>query len=81
MNDKNKKDKSFETIEILENTIVIYSDGTREYYDAVQVIDNLVIFGQIINHSEFLPSGGIPKNSIRNIEGGMKKIVIRKRVD
>lgn len=81
MNDDLNKDNRYVPIEIFENIIVIYIDGTREYYDAVQVTGNLVIIGRIINQNEFLPSGRIPKNSIQHIEGGKKKIVLRKSAD
>ena len=67
-----KKDDSFEMIEILENAIVIYSDGVKEQFEALRVIDKGVIIGRIID-GEFLDCGFISKGNIKEIKDGVKK--------
>jgi hypothetical protein len=78
MNQKEKKDNISETIEIIENIIIFYNDGNREFHEAIQIIDNYVIFGQIQNQNEFLPFGGIPKDNIKSIKMGNKRKVFKK---
>ena len=93
MND-NKKDDLFEIIEILENTIIIYKDGDRVIYEAVFLNrEREIIFGKLLRDDEldldnsielsdcneiFIEYGGIPKDNIKSIEGGIKKTVFKK---
>ncbi len=93
MNDDNKKDDTFEMIEILENATMIYDDGDRAIFEAILLTDQGVIFGQILKveksdhcksvssidcHEIFMEYGGIPKDIIKSIEGGTKKTVFKK---
>ena len=93
MNDDNKKDDTFEMIEILENATIIYDDGDRAIFEAILLTDQGVIFGQILKveksdhcksvnsidcHEIFMECGGIPKENIKHIEGGIKKPVFKK---
>ena len=93
MNDDNKKDDTFEMIEILENATIIYDDGDRAIFEAILLTDQGVIFGQILIvektdlcksissidcHEIFRECGGIPKDNIKSIEGGIKKKVFKK---
>ena len=93
MND-NKKDAIFEIIEILENATIIYDDGNRAIFKAILLTDKReIIFGQILTfektdhcksissidcHDVFRECGGIPKDIIKSIEGGIKKTVFKK---
>lgn len=94
MNYKNKKDDTFEMIEILENATIIYNDGDRAIFKAIFLTDKKeIIFGQILTvenadhcksvssidcHAIFRESGGIPKDNIKSIVGGTKKSVLKK---
>ena len=93
MNNNNKKEDTFEMIEILENAAIIYDDGDREIFEAIFLTDNEVIFGWILKiektddcksvssidcHEKFIESGGIPKDNIKHIKGGIKKKVFKK---
>jgi len=94
MNDDNKKDDTFEMIEILENATIIYDDGNRAIFEAILLTDKReIIFGQILTventdhdrsvssidcHDVFRECGGIPKDIIKSIEGGTKKTVFKK---
>ncbi len=76
---ENKKDKTLETIEILENAIVIFDNGDKELFDAIQITNNEVIFGRILNKDGFVEGGCIPKNSIKCINVGAKRTVYKKK--
>ena len=94
MNDENRKDDTFEMIEILENATIIYDDGDKAIFEAIFLTDKReIIFGQILTvekadhcksvssidcHKIFMECGGIPKDNIKSIEGGTKKIVLKK---
>ncbi len=93
MKEDNKINDTFEMIEILENATIIYDDGDREIFEAILLTDNGVIFGWILKiektdncksissidcHEIFMEGGGIPKDNIKHIEGGIKKTVIKK---
>lgn len=73
--DSNKCD-GFETIDILENATVIYTDGIKESFSALQITNKWVIIGRIMKrdgHEKFLKYGYINKNNIKAIVGGNKK--------
>jgi len=94
MKEDNKKDDTFEMIEILENATIIYDDGDRAIFKAIFLTDKkVIIFGQILTventdhckpassidcHDVFMECGGIPKDIIKSIEGGIKKTVFKK---
>ena len=94
MKDDNKKDDTFEMIEILENATIIYDDGDKAIFEAIFLTDKReIIFGQILTvekadhcksvssidcHEIFMECGGIPKENIKHIEGGIKKSVFKK---
>ena len=80
MNDENKNDNKFETIEILQNVIVIYINGDREHYDAIYKTEKGVYTGYILNDKSFVEGGFIPKYSIKHIEDGVKRIVYKKQL-
>ena len=94
MKDDNKKDDTFEMIKILENATIIYDDGNRAIFEAIFLTNKgEIIFGQILKveksdhcksvssidcHEIFMECGGIPKENIKHIEGGIKKPVFKK---
>jgi len=65
------KDKS-EMIEIIQNAIVIYSDGVKEQFEAVCMTNRGVIIGRIMD-DEFFDCGFISKGNIKEIKEGVKK--------
>ena len=67
-----KKDDPFGTIEILENAIVIYTDGNREIFEAIRMTDRGVIIGRVLD-DEFVDCGFISKGNIKEIRDGVKK--------
>lgn len=72
MNIKNTKDDTYKMIEILQNATIIYSDGVKEQFEAIRLIDKGVIIGRIID-GEIVEYGYISKNSIKEIKRGVKK--------
>ena len=94
MNDDNKKDDTFEMIEILENATIIYDDENRAIFEAIFLTDKgVILIGRILKdektdhcksigsidcHEIFMEDGGIPKENIKHIEGGIKKKVFKK---
>jgi hypothetical protein len=94
MKKDNKKDDTFEMIEILENATIIYEDENRAIFEAIFLTDKgEIIFGRILAvektdlcksvssidcHDIFRECGGIPKDNIKSIEGGTKKTVLKK---
>ena len=79
-----KKENKFELIEILENATIIYKNGNREIFEAIYPTEyGEVIFGQILYGSIedcpgfFKECGGIPKDNIKSIVGGIKKTVVK----
>jgi len=75
MNNDKKIADTYQIIEILENATVIFNDGNRTLFDAIHITDKIVIIGRIMNHEEFMESGGIPKHNIKNIEASTKRKV------
>ena len=79
-----RTDDEFEVIEILENATIIYEDGKREIFEAIYLTEyGEIIFGQILHGGIedcpgfFREYGGIPKDNIKFIEGGIKKNVVK----
>jgi hypothetical protein len=66
-----------EKIEILENVIIIYSNGKKDIFEAIHITDEGIHIGRIINNYEFLKGGFIPKNSIKHIFSNGKKIFFK----
>ena len=95
MNDDNKKDDTFEMIEILENATIIYDDGDRAIFEAIFLTDEgEIIFGQTLTvektghcksissidcHEIFIECGGIPKDNVKQIKGGTRRTVYTKK--
>lgn len=77
---ENKKQNTFDIIEIFENVTIIYNDGIRELFDAIYLDNNAVYTGKVLkidNLEVFLEGGGIPKNIIKHIEWNIKKKVFK----
>ena len=64
-------------IEILEDAVVIYTNGERELVNAICINDKGIFTGHMINKNKFMEGGGIPKNSIKSIVGGKKRFVYK----
>ena len=64
-------------IEILEDAVVIYTNGERELFNAININSRGVFTGHIINSNKYMEGGGIPKNSIKSIIGGKKRLVYK----
>ena len=75
-----KKDESSEMIEILENAIVIFKDAVKRIVDTIQITDEGVVTGFILNREVFVEGGFIPKRNIKHIEGGTKRLVYKKEL-
>ena len=67
-------------IEILEDAVVVYNSGEKEILNAINISDNGVFTGHVVNHYEFVEGGGIPKNNIKKIIGGKKRMVYKKNI-
>ena len=66
-----------EIINILKKAQIIYSDGKKDFFEAIQILDNGVFTGRIINNN-FVNGGFIPKKSIKHILSNGKKINFNK---
>jgi len=53
----------------MHNATVIYSDGVKETFEAIRLIDKGVIIGRIID-GELVEYGYISKNGIKEIRNG-----------
>jgi len=73
---KNKQKESFKVIEIIQNATVIYSDGVKETFEGLRVIDKGVIIGRVLDN-EFLDCGFISRGNIKEIKDGIKKKIPR----
>ena len=74
-----KKDETFEMTSILENAIVIFKGKLKRLFDAIQITDDGLITGFILNNEVFVENGFIPKNKIIRIDGGTKKEIYKKK--
>jgi len=74
---KKQDSNEFEIINILEMAKIVYSDGKMDIFKAIQISDNGVYTGRIINN-KFVNGGFIPKNSIKHIFSNGKKIFSKK---
>jgi len=63
----NKKD--FRMTDIMTNATVIYTDGIREQFEAIRMMEKGAIIGRIID-GEFLDCGFISKRNIKEIRDG-----------
>jgi hypothetical protein len=95
MSDKSKKDDTFETIEILENVTIICDDGDRAIFETIHITDKgVILIGRILKdekighcksigsidcHEIFMEDGGIPKDNVKQIKGGIKRTVYKKK--
>jgi len=69
---KNKSNKG----DIMKNATIIYTDGVREQFEAIRLIDKGVIIGRILDN-EFFDCGFISKRNIKEIRDGLKRTVKR----
>jgi hypothetical protein len=78
MNYENK-DEKFEKINILENAIIIFKGKLKRLFDAIQITNEGVITGFILNKEVFVENGFIPEHKIIRIEGGIKKEIYKRK--
>ena len=63
------------TIELLIDAVVEFKNGERVIIDAINISDRVVYIGHMVNDNEFMEGGGIPRENIKRIIGGKRKIV------
>jgi len=67
-----RKDGLSESKKLLKNASVVYSDGNREVFEAIQVTDRGIIIGRFYTEEngreEFVSFGFIPWSSIKQID-------------
>jgi hypothetical protein len=76
---KKSNENEFEIINILEMAQIIYSDDKKDFFEAIQISENGVFTGRIINQNEFINGGFIPKQSIKKIKGGTERKIRKKK--
>jgi len=62
-------------IEILENATIVYTDGVKEHFDAIQITESKVLTGRIFKKEKtkiFEKYGFILKENIKQIYNGTK---------
>ena len=69
--------REYDTVKIVENAIIIYDDRTVTMYEAIYITETEVEFGKISN-DVFIKYGGIPIDSVKQINAGNTKLVLRK---
>jgi len=77
------KNAKFKMIEISKNPIVIYKNGDGDLFDAIYINSLGVVTGRIVKingKKEFIESGWIPKNSIKQIIKMNRRKVFKKKV-
>ena len=72
-------DNDSEVIEILEMAKIIYNDGKMDIFNAIYKANEGVYTGRIINQNEFINGGFIPKENIKEIIGGIKRKMLKKK--
>ena len=72
-------ENEFEIIDILEMAQIIYSGGKKDIFEAVHIVDEGIYIGRIRNHDEFINGGFIPKRNIKQIKGGTRRKIRKKK--
>jgi len=57
-----------EETKIIENAIIIYSNGKKELFQAIQMTEDGVITGRLTSNGEFIDGGFIAKINIKTIK-------------
>jgi len=76
---KKPKKLEFEIIDILEMAQIIYYDGKVDIFNAIYKANEGVYTGRIINQNEFINGGFIPRQNIKEIIGGIKRKILKKK--
>jgi hypothetical protein len=76
---RNLNQNKFEIIEILEMAQIIYHDGKKDIFQAIQKAKEGIYTGRIRNNDEFIGGGFIPKQNIKKINGGIKRKIRKKK--
>ncbi len=66
-------------IEVMENVTIVYIDGIKERYDAIQMTAKKVITGRIFKIDvieEFKECGFISRQNIKQIYNGSKRKIL-----
>lgn len=74
---KKQNKNEFEIINAIEMAQIIYNDGKKDFFEAIQISENGVFTGRIINNN-FVNGGFIPKQSIKHIFSNGKKLYFKK---
>ena len=64
-------------VEILEDVTIVYNNGEKEFYNAINITNSWVFTGHFRNNKEFIEGGGIPKDNIKDIICNMKRRVYK----
>ena len=75
---KKSNENELEISDILEMAQIIYFDGKSDFFEAIQISDNGVYTGRIINNN-FVNGGFIPRQNIKEIIGGIKRKILKKK--
>ena len=73
-NMNNKKN----TVEILEDVIVVDRNNVKKFYRAVHVTKNLIFTGFLNDDKEFIEDGGFHKSNIKYLNYELKRKVFSK---
>jgi len=76
---KKSIENEFEISNILEMAKIIYNDGKMDIFNAIYKANEGVYTGRIINQNEFINGGFIPKENIKEIIGGIKRKMLKKK--
>jgi hypothetical protein len=74
---KNKNNKK-NTVEILEDVIVVDRNNVKRFYKAIHVTKNLIYTGFINDDKEFIEDGGFHRSNIKYLNYVIKRIVFSK---
>lgn len=60
---------------VLENVKITYTDGKTDYFKAINITDEGVNTGRIIDNKDFIRGGFIPKENIKLIKWDSRRII------
>lgn len=78
----NRDSDSYMSIHVVMDPIVVYRDGSKEFFDAIYVTGKNLYIGHVIKSEEksiFVEEGGIPWDNITLIIGGTTVMAYKKR--
>ena len=73
----NIKNGVYKMVEILENALVVYTDGITDEFAAIYKTKKGIIIGRVINEI-FMDCGFISKNNVKKVEGNIRRKVFKR---